>query len=81
MMMGYGFGMGFFGIVMMIFFWGGLIAAAIWLAARLFPVNPQAGSSPSQLSMQSAQDILNVRYAKGELTEEQYRQMTNTLRQ
>lgn len=52
----------------MLLFWIGVILLAIWIAAWLFPAVPAAPSP-------SARDILDARYARGELTPEQYRRM------
>lgn len=77
MMMDYGWGiMGGFGFIWMLLFWGILIALAIWLIGRLFPTaRSDSGENPS------AREILKRRYARGELTEEQYQQMLQTIEQ
>ena len=70
-------GMGFFGILIMILFWGGLIALAVWLVSLLFPT---AGRSANNASTpRSAEEILDLRYARGELNDEQYQQMRQTI--
>lgn len=51
----------------MLIFWVAVVVLAIWAASWLFP----STASPSP----SARDILDLRYARGELTPEQYRQM------
>ena len=79
-MMGYGLGMGIFGLVWMLLFWGGLIALAIWLIRLLFPSTETRRSDDHEASP-SAQEILNTRYAQGELTTEQYQEMRQTIRQ
>jgi len=79
-MMGYGLGMGIFGLVWMLLFWGGLIALAIWLIRLLFP-STEARRSDDHEASPSAQEILNTRYAQGELTTEQYQEMRQTIRQ
>lgn len=77
MMMGYGVGMGVLGWLWMLLFWGGLIVLAIWLIGQLFP----AAKNQSRLSNEptSALEILKARYAKGELTQEQYQEMLHTI--
>lgn len=77
MMMDYGWGiMGGFGFIWMLLFWGILITLAIWLVGRLFPTaRVGSGENPS------AREILKRRYARGELTEEQYQQMLQTIEQ
>lgn len=52
----------------MVLFWVGVVMLAVWLTGLLFPrfspgVQPQA------------RDILQARYARGELTREQYQEM------
>lgn len=76
-MMGLGLGMGVFGLITMVLFWGGLIALAVWLVWLLFPsIKKQSGDGGTPLS---APDILKTRYAQGELTREQYQEMLQNL--
>ena len=77
-MMGFGFGMGLWGLLAMVIFWVLLIAVAIWLVRLLFPTvnQPDHETKPSR----SAEKTLKVRYAQGELTEEQYQQMLEMVR-
>ena len=63
MMGGGGFGM--FGGLMMLLFWGAIIALIVF-AVRGF----SAGSRPGGKS--NAEDILRERYARGEIDEEEY---------
>ncbi len=65
-----GFGMGF-GVIIMVLFWG----AIIWLVISL--VN--AGTKKSEETPESALTILKKRYAKGEITREQYLEMEKEL--
>jgi putative membrane protein len=75
-MMGYGY-MSMWGWLWMLLFWGGLIVLVIWLISRLFPTSkPQVNQSDLLLS---AQEILDVRYAQGELTEQEYQRMSQNL--
>ncbi len=75
-MMDYGWGMmGGFGLIWMLLFWGVLIALAVWLVSQLFP-SVKAGRSEDG---PSAREILKRRYARGELTEEQYQQMSQRI--
>ncbi len=78
-MMGFGFGMGLWGIFIMLLFWGGLIALAVWLVGLMFPASktPSINAGMSQ----SAEEILKIRYARGEITEAEYKQMKETLSQ
>ncbi len=56
----------------MLVFWVGILGLAFALASWLFPTVPGAPAS-------TARDILDARYARGELTQEQYRQMREAL--
>ena len=72
-----GFGMGF-GLLVMILFWVGLVALSVWVVKALFagdkgsPTLP-AGQAPN------AREILDQRYARGEITREQYDLMKRDL--
>ena len=78
-----GFGFGGFGMFLMILFWILLIAAAIWFVARLFPQiagqPPSGTSSTRDLTPPTPGDILKERYARGEISKEQYDEMRRTL--
>ncbi len=65
-----GFGMGF-GAIIMILFWG----AIIWLVISLI----NTGTRKSEETPESALDILKKRYARGEITQEQYHEMEKNL--
>lgn len=79
-MMGFGFGMGFLGFIWMFLFWAGLIILAIWLVGLLFP-STKTRPDPTNQRTLSAQEILKMRYARGELTTEQYHEMLQTIQQ
>ena len=79
-MMGFGFGMGGFGFILMILFWVGLMLLAVWLAALLFPA-VKSGQNYRNDPSPSPPEILKERYAKGELTTEQYREMLEVIEQ
>jgi len=70
-MMGMSFG--FTGLLFMLLLWAGLIALAIWLVSALFP--RAAGPATSGDGNASARQILDRRYARGEITREQYELM------
>ena len=65
MHMDYGWGMGF-GWIFMILFWALVILGVIYLVRLL------AGGSKSSKSDESAIDILKKRYAKGEISKEEF---------
>jgi putative membrane protein len=70
-----------FGLIWMLLFWGGLILVAVWLITVLFPTSPQPPSTNTPDTQPGARDILDQRYARGELSREQYEQMRQTLGQ
>jgi putative membrane protein len=77
-MMGMGLGFGLFGLLFMILFWVGLIALAVWLVGTLFGRNGRQAKSSGDHEL-SAREILDRRYARGELTREQYELMKQDL--
>jgi putative membrane protein len=67
-----------FGLLFLLIFWGVLIALAIWLVRSLFTSNQRfSGTSPDREL--NAGEILNQRYARGEITREQYELMKSDL--
>jgi putative membrane protein len=72
-MMGYGFGMGLTGWIFMGLFLVAVIALAVWAAASLLPGTRAAGRA------ETPKEILDRRFALGELTVEQYRQAVDRL--
>ena len=75
MMMGYGMGLG---ILVLLVFLGGLIFLAVWLANSLFG-NRRNSNQPRYEHGPSAKEILDQRYARGEITREQYDLMKHDL--
>ncbi len=73
-MMGFGMGsvMGL-GAIIMVLFWG----AIIWIVVSLI----NAGTKKQEETPESALTILKKRYAKGEITKEQYLEMEKELRE
>lgn len=56
----------------------GIILLIIWLARRLSNAGPTGpGANPS--GPMSPRDVLQMRYARGEITREQYKQMLEDL--
>jgi putative membrane protein len=68
----------FGGGIVMILFWVGLIVGAVWLAQTLFNNNRPSISTGRDLS---ANEILDQRFARGEITREQYELMKSDLKQ
>lgn len=75
---GYGF-MGGFGFFFMILFWGLVIWAIIALVQSLSNNRSQSGGGAPSVPGDTAQEILRKRYAKGEITKEQFDQMKKDL--
>ena len=73
-----GFGMGLGGGLAMVLFWAVLIVGAVWLARGLFPNGQQPLVSATRPEA-SAEDILQQRYVRGEISQEQYDQMRHDL--
>jgi len=74
MMMWWPFGatMGWWMIVPMVLFWGGLIALIVWGVKKL----TERGDS---VVRGSSLDVVKERYARGEITREQFEQMKKDL--
>ncbi len=66
----------FGGGIVMILFWVGLIVGAVWLTQALFNSNRTSVSTGRELS---AKEILDRRFARGEITREQYDLMKQDL--
>ena len=81
MMMGYNIGP--FGWVFMIIFWVIVIGLGFWLVARIFPQVTNTLSSTNSGGQdqreESGLEIIKRRYARGEITETEYKEMRQTL--
>lgn len=75
-MMGLGWGGMWLGGLLMIAFWVLIIGGAVWLVMTLARGGQSAFSRPST---QPSLDLLRARYAKGEITKEQFDQMRRDL--
>jgi putative membrane protein len=78
MMTGLGMGFGWFGFLMMAIFWIVIIAAALWFFSNLFPQNKQSASGDVA---ETAVTILKNRYARGEISKDEYETMRHDLEQ
>ena len=76
-MMGWGMGLG---LLFMVLFWGALIALAAWLVRALFPPAGQPPAPPTARDT-NAHDILTRHLARGEISQEEYDLMRETLSQ
>lgn len=78
-----GWGWMIFGSLMMLVFWGGLIALVV-LAVRAFTNSgsqePAQARTSSPSSRNDALNILKERYARGEITRAEYEEMLEDLR-
>ena len=75
----YGEGMGWwmlFGGVWMLVFWGGLIALIVW-GIKVLIERGGSGASPAQRS--NPLEIAKERYAKGEITREEFEEIKKNL--
>lgn len=72
-----GIGMGVSGFFLMALFWVVVVLLAVWLLSNLFPKNqtsPTTGAEP-------ALDILRKRYARGEISKEEFEAIRHDLEQ
>ena len=76
---GWGWGWMAFGMAWMVFFWGGIIAVVVWAISR-GTGNWEGRRDPSGLKGRSPLDIAKERYARGEITQEQFQQLQKDLR-
>jgi putative membrane protein len=80
-----GFGFGGFGFIFMLIFWVVIIALAVWLLSNLFP--RVTSSSPFQPIVrrddpfESPLEILQQRYARGEISRAEYEEMRRALQE
>ncbi len=68
MMMGFGV----LGILLMLLFWGVLIVGAVFLVRALFPKGEKSISRSLSEKGNQPRNILDQRYARGEITREEY---------
>ncbi|MGE5140075.1 MAG: SHOCT domain-containing protein [Rudaea sp.] len=81
--MGYGFGIFGIGMILMLLFWVLVIGGAVWLIVTLVRGSQAQSATRSLLSTappaQTPLDILKVRYARGEITKDQFDAMRRDL--
>lgn len=77
MMYGLGFGMGWTGVIIMFVLWGSLIFGGMWVVSRFFPNKHSIDKADNQNL--TALEILNKRYARGEVSSEEYNQIKEDL--
>lgn len=80
-MMGYGWGMGVGGWIAMVIFWVALLVLIVWLVARAFsPGRSKPESRGDREWQESADQVLDRRFAADEIDEPTYRRMREALR-
>jgi putative membrane protein len=87
-MMGFGMGMLGLGTLVMVAFWVIVVGGAAWLVMTVVRGNQSAVASnqphtlmtpPAVMTNATPLDILKARYAKGEITKEQFEEMRRDL--
>ena len=78
-MMGIGMGFAGIGLIWMLLFWGALFFGGFWLVRSLAGATAR-GRAPERLPRPiSAQEILAQRYARGEISREEFEQARRDL--
>jgi putative membrane protein len=72
-------GFGGFGIILMVLFWGGLIFGGVWLVKTLFNTGQDNQNGPAAPRRTSAREILDQRYARGEISREEFEQIKSDI--
>jgi putative membrane protein len=68
---------GWLGLALNLVFWTGLILLVVWIVRKLFA---SSSAVQAEASLSGAREILDLRYARGEITREQYEQMKADIR-
>jgi putative membrane protein len=74
---GYGWPGMILGPILFIGFLIGLVFLVVWAVRRMTANHPNPG--PPNTAIQSARDIAQTRYAKGEISKEEYQQIISDL--
>ena len=77
MMTGFGIGFGWIGLLLTLLFWSGLILLGVWLVREVF--KSTSGSHFQFRGDPTARQILDQRYARGEISQEEYEAMKHDL--
>jgi putative membrane protein len=77
-MMGYGYGMSWFGHILMVVFWVAVIVGIIFLIRWLVAASRTGGQSLSH-GGDTALDILKKRYARGEIDKQEFEERKKDL--
>ena len=73
-MHGVGFGFGIFGVLIMLLFWIGLVLLSVWIGRSLFRGDNKTNRNTPE-GNETIKEILDKRYARGEINREQYELM------
>ena len=65
-------GFGGIGIIFMVLFWGALILGGVWLVKNLFYASQSNIAGRTAPRGSSSREILDQRYARGEISKEEY---------
>jgi putative membrane protein len=76
-MFGLGWGGWLVGMLVMLLFWGGVIALVFFTVRAFTSRNPQAAGPADRGD--TALEILNKRYARGEMSQSEYQEMRQQL--
>jgi uncharacterized membrane protein len=71
-------GFGTVEVLILLLFWGGLVALIAWLVVRIFPKD--RGDARPGAPRNRAEEILRERFARGEITAEEYERALEVLR-
>jgi putative membrane protein len=64
------------GMVLMLLFFAAAVLFVVWVVRQAFPGSANSSQNPPAVSAPlTAKEILKARYAKGELTREEYQNM------
>jgi putative membrane protein len=78
-MMGNWGAFGWLWMLIPLLFWGGLLVLMAWAVVRIFPSGRAEGVRRAE-SAPSAEDILRERFARGEVSAEEYEERLKVLR-
>lgn len=66
-------------VLLLILFLGGLVAVVAWLVVRIFP-KVRRDERPAEAPRDSAEEILRERFARGEISAEEFQRAVEILR-
>src|SRR5215208_1651174 len=72
--------LGIMGVLVLLLFWGGLLAVIVWAVVRI-TANRQCGGTDARVGGDSAEEVLRQRFARGEIDQEEYEQRHRILRE